>query len=71
MYLYESHLGGLYLAEEQFSFDDLYCDVCGDSDLCLGSVETFNDIMDIITDPDGFVPYTDEHLAELKAMMEV
>lgn len=32
MYLYESHLGGLYTMEDIRSYDELYCETCGDSD---------------------------------------
>ena len=37
MYLYESHLGGLYTTEDIQSYDELYCETCGDYD-CLGCV---------------------------------
>ena len=70
MYLYHSHLGGIYLTEEQQDLEDLYCEECGDSDWELGQVETFEDVLDCITDSDGFVPYTDEYLAEIKAELE-
>lgn len=35
-YIYESHLGGLYTSDLYLSWDDLYCDSCGDSDWLLG-----------------------------------
>lgn len=41
MYVYESHLGGLYVEEGWWDYDDLYCEQCGDSDRCLGR---FDDI---------------------------
>lgn len=70
MYLYESHLGGLYLSEEPIPYKDRRCEECGDSDWELGQVETFDDVLARITDDDGFVPYTDEYLAEIKAELE-
>ena len=70
MYLYESHLGGLYLTDEQQDWDDLYCETCGDSDWELGRVDTFEDVLALITEEDGFVPYTNEPLARIKAELE-
>lgn len=39
-YLYESHLGGCYSSENEYDYEDLYCEDCGDSDWLLG---TFTD----------------------------
>lgn len=41
MYLYESHLGGYYISEDEIPYEDLYCETCGDSDqyLCSGTEE--------------------------------
>lgn len=30
MYLYESHLGGYYISEDEIPYEDLYCETCGD-----------------------------------------
>ena len=40
MYIYESHMGGLYTSEEPLDYEDLYCEECGDSDSLLGYAET-------------------------------
>lgn len=41
MYYYISHMGsGLYSSDEYLSYDDLYCETCGDSDTYLGYFET-------------------------------
>ena len=32
MYIYESHMGGLYTSYEPLDYEDLYCEECGDSD---------------------------------------
>lgn len=45
MYVYESHLGGLYVEDGRWDYEDLYCEECGDSDRCLGR---FNDIREVI-----------------------
>lgn len=43
MYVYESHLGGLYVEEGWWDYDDLYCEECGDSDKCLGRFDNIRD----------------------------
>ena len=40
MYIYESHMGGLYVSDMAISCEDLYCEQCGDSDWLLGYAET-------------------------------
>ena len=38
---YIDHLyGGLYSSNHKLTFDELYCEECGDSDFYLGSFET-------------------------------
>lgn len=32
IYIYESHLGGLYISDEELSLDEMYCETCGDYD---------------------------------------
>ena len=48
MYLYESHLGGLYFEDEIFDDDMLYCDECGDSDMFMGDVGTWQEALNAI-----------------------
>lgn len=48
MYLYESHLGGIYTTGCELSFDDLYCEECGDSDWPLGEAESAAEAWDIL-----------------------
>lgn len=50
MYLYESHLGGLYTTEDIQSPDELYCETCADSDQELGEFETIHEFWDLISD---------------------
>lgn len=45
-YVYESHLGGLYTSDDYISPDELYCEQCGDSDLCLGCYNTFREFIE-------------------------
>jgi hypothetical protein len=45
MYFYESHLGGLYTSNIKYSYDDLYCEECGDSDTYLGKYDSWEDFI--------------------------
>ena len=40
LYWYSSHLGGIYSSTRKLSYDDLYCEQCGDCDEYLGRFET-------------------------------
>jgi len=40
MYIYESHMGGLYVLSEELPWEALYCEVCGDADRLVGFAET-------------------------------
>ena len=48
MYIYESHLGGMYSSEYPLDFDDLYCEECGDSDWEIGNFESAEELWDYI-----------------------
>ena len=37
MYIYESHMGGLYAHDEELSYEQRHCSQCGDTDWCIGS----------------------------------
>ena len=40
MYIYESHMGGLFVSDEVLSYEQTYCETCGDSDYLIGYAET-------------------------------
>ena len=73
MWLYENHLGGVYLTEERDPQLEETCETCGDSDWCLGKVNTKEEAIALVTevDEDGssWVKYTDEHLGEVLAAL--
>ena len=69
-YLYESHMGGLYLSEYQLDWDDLYCETCGDSDIELGYIENYDDVIALIQEDDGFIPYIKDVLENLRQELE-
>lgn len=50
MYLYEAHMGGLYTSENRYSYHELYCETCGDSDWELGEFETLEEFWNLISD---------------------
>lgn len=43
-YIYESHLGGLYISDKEIPYDDLYCETCNDDDNLIFEMECFDDI---------------------------
>lgn len=45
VWVYESHLGGLYTEDHPVPVEDLYCEECGDSDWNLGEFETLRDFL--------------------------
>lgn len=40
VYIYESHMGGIYFSDYEYDYDDLYCEECGDSDTFIGTAST-------------------------------
>lgn len=62
MYFYESHLGGIYTSNKKYSYDDLYCDECGDSDWYIGEYDSWEDYIKDI-DAENFI-YSLEYLSE-------
>lgn len=45
VYVYESHLGGLYTSDNYIPSDELYCEQCGDSDYEIGLFDTFKEFL--------------------------
>ena len=61
MYIYESHMGGLYVSDEQLDFDYLYCEECGDWDSEIGYAETREEAWDLLEE---YTDTFDETLCE-------
>ena len=55
VYVYESHLGGLYTSDDYISYDELYCEQCGDSDYEIGSFDTFEEFLRCYADNHSFI----------------
>lgn len=50
MYIYESHLGGIYCKGEEIPFDERYCEDCGDCDTYLGRADTMDEALEVLRD---------------------
>ena len=48
MYIYEGHLGSLYVSDDYLDFDDLYCEECGDSDEYIGRADTAEEAWELL-----------------------
>lgn len=57
LYIYQDHLyGGLFTNERDLSFDELYCEECGDCDWFLGEASNRQEawgVLEELTDTDG------------------
>lgn len=64
MYLYQSHMGGLYCSDYLQSIEETYCEQCGDYDWYLGNydsaIEILKDLADEIDANDGHGGYAIE-----------
>lgn len=40
MYIYESHMGSLFVSDDILDYEQTYCETCGYSDFLLGYAET-------------------------------
>lgn len=67
MYIYESHMGGLFVSDEVLSYEQTYCETCGDSDFLLGYAETREEAWNLLkddTDIDGSGGWDYEYVQE-------
>lgn len=69
MYIYESHLGGIYVVKKKLDSEDLLCHQCGDSDEYLGEFNSATEFLqkyaDEIDANDGFGGYAMGHIMEV------
>ena len=49
MFIYESHMGGLFASETEYDEDSLYCDTCGDSDILIGEANNKEELLNLLT----------------------
>lgn len=50
MYIYQSHMGGLFVTDEVLSYEQTYCETCGDSDYLIGYAETREEAWELLKD---------------------
>lgn len=50
MYIYESHMGSLFVSDDILDYEQTYCETCGDSDFLLGYTETKEEAWELLKD---------------------
>lgn len=50
MYIYESHMGSLFVSDDILDYEQTYCETCGDSDFLLGYAETKEEAWELLKD---------------------
>ena len=50
MYVYQSHMGGLFVSDEILDYEQTYCEICGDSDFLIGYAETREEAWNLLKD---------------------
>lgn len=50
MFIYESHLGGIYYTYEDLDYDDIYYEDCGDCDTYIGEANTMSEALEVLHD---------------------
>lgn len=64
-YIYESHLSGFFVSNKKLTYDELYCEECGDRDWLLCEATKPQDIWDALEseiDIDGSGGYDKEYV---------
>lgn len=64
MWIYESHMGGLYAVNQYQDSDDLYCEECGDSDWEIGFAETKEEARKLLKDSGYYERYVEGYCEE-------
>lgn len=59
VYVYKSHLGGLYVENAEIPWDDLYCETCDDSDRLLFYTDDLEDVAKYFREEGGIYPVSD------------
>ena len=49
-YLYDGHLGSLFTSDNILSYEECYCETCGDSDQLIGTFTTLEEFWNLIKD---------------------
>lgn len=73
MYIYQSHMGGLFVSDDILDYEQTYCETCGDSDFLLGYAETREEAWNLLgddTDINGFGGWDYEYVQEFLKNLE-
>ena len=73
MYIYQSHMGGLYTSDDELDYEQTYCETCGDSDWLIGYAETREEAWDLLkedTKIDGSGGWDYEYIQDFLRNME-
>ena len=50
MYIYESHMGGLFVSDEVLDYEQAYCKICGDCDYLIGYAKNREEAWNLLKD---------------------
>lgn len=50
MYIYEGYMGSLFTTDELLSYEECYCETCGDSDWLIGEADTRKEAWELLKD---------------------
>ena len=70
MFVYESHMGGFFVSDEELSYEECSCEVCGDMDWLLGKAETKEEAIYLIDGyyvdygPEDYEDFLEEYFLE-------
>lgn len=73
IYIYESHMGGIYFSDCEYNYDKLYCEQCGDSDWLIGTANTIEEVLSCLANMiniDGCDGYDLEDILEQMGCFE-
>ena len=74
MYIYQSHMGGLYTSDDELDYEQTYCETCGDSDWLIGYAETREEAWDLLKDDtniDGSGGWDYEYIQDFEKLGEL
>ncbi|MBC5688099.1 hypothetical protein H8S37_04015 [Mediterraneibacter sp. NSJ-55] len=50
MYIYESHMGGLFTSDQELDVEECHCETCGDYDWLIGEADTKEEAWELLKD---------------------
>ena len=68
VYVYESHMGGLFFSEDVM--EDTYCEECGDYDLYIGVVYNRNELVQLLINQEYDSEYINDILEDYERYIE-